>query len=234
MSIYAQESVLLRLKYQKGDIYSTEVKMKQISPTMTNDMVIYAKAKVTDVKNGKFITENRSNKVTMDMSAMGNTIHYDSTMDESKMDEMVKGIHAQMKPFISSTFSVTYDELGQYSDVAILKGNADIEQFKEGLKSSTVHHPQKAVKVGSHWSKKNETNGSELNTTYTVSKIDTDFVYLSINGKITGMATGTLTGTAKIDRKTGTLVSSNTKNTINSMGQEIKIDITILGKLIRK
>ncbi len=227
MSVYAQESVLLRLNYQKGDKYRVKAVMKQTMSMMTNNIEAVSMQEVVGIKGDKTTLNSTTDKFVMDMNKMGQAVHYDSSMDEKEMDQMAKTMHTQMKPYITSTFSVTYDNLGNIMDAKLVKGTGNLEQFKQGLSVGTVY-PKEAVKVGSQWTDKNNINGFDYTKTYTVDKIDKNFVYVKVLVKISGMGgTGTGDGMMKIDKNTGLMVSATSKNTISAMGQEIKTEATI-------
>lgn len=232
VGVIAQESVLLRLKYNKGDQYVMDMKMKQtMSVGVETTTTMQIKNTVIDVKNQQFIVDQQTGKTTVDANYMGKILHYDSTMKAEEMDEQLKAIDAQMKPFLTSVFTFTYNDLGEILDAQLKSGNANAEMIKRNNRDLATVYPKEKMKIGSSWSKKIvQTNGAEMNKTYTVSQIDKKFVYMNIEGIITGTAIGSLKGKMKINRATGVLEASHTENTINMMEQEVKTEINIFNK----
>lgn len=227
LASFAQESVLLRLNYKKGDSYLLKMDMKQDMGIMKMDMKMHLKTDVITVNNGAFNTKNQFVKIAMDMEAQGQEIHYDSDAKEEEMDDLAKGMHAEMKPLKETIILITYDALGNVTESKIEEGKSNIEAFKENMTSFVL--PKQEVSVGSTWNnEKTSTKGVKMEYIYKVTAIKEKEVLLDVSGKISELATGNITGTAVLDRETGTLSNMELKLNMEMMGMSVKSEITTI------
>ncbi len=224
LNITAQESVLLRINYEKGSSYLTKTSIKTESTMMNSDMNMVMKTKVTDIKNGVFETENNFENIIMDTQVQGQNVHYDMSMKEQDMAPMAKMMHAQMKQFKDAVLLMMFDKFGSITEVKVKAGNANAEQFKN---SASLKFPEKAVKVGTSWKDKKVKNGMEMNFVYTVKEITEKFVKIDVVGSISGMAKGDIKGQTTLYKKTGQIFSSDAVTNIEVMGNSAKTTIKL-------
>ncbi|WP_348717480.1 DUF6263 family protein [Tenacibaculum sp. 190130A14a] len=223
----AQEKVLLRLNYEKGDVYETKMHMKQdLAGMMDLDIVMNMNMKINAIEGGLYNTEMKISHVTMNMTSQGNTMKYDSNDKEEDMNRFAKGAHSKMKPILTSSMEFTYDKLADVKDVKLISGTASIDSFKEN--SNTIVYPKEAVELGTSWKESKTTSqGVKLNYEYKVTSIDANKVVLTITGTISEIGTGDFNGKASVDRKTGNVSEMNVDMNMNVMGQKIKQNISM-------
>lgn len=217
----AQESVLLRLKYKKGDVYSLKMKQSMNSPAMIMSNNVDMEMSVLDKDGSVYTSEMKISKMTMDMLQGGMQMSYDSTKKDDELDEMGKMMKAQISPTLKMVITTKMNSLGEVLDTKVVPNMPNAEQFS----SQSVSYPKKAVKVGDTWNDEKNAQGMKTVIEYKVTKITKNIVFLSTTGKVSGAGTGTLNGTLEIDRKFGIPLSSSMKSTINAGGQEMKVDI---------
>lgn len=224
INISAQESVLLKLNYKKGDKYAVKTKQSIDSKAMGMNNTTSMTMEILEVKDGVITSETKIDKIAMDMMQAGMMMAYDTSADDEDVDEMGKMLKQQIDPMLKLVITSKISESGKVVSVEVEPStipNAD--QFKN---QATISFPTKAVKVGDTWSEENVAQGMTINSTYTVKEILADKVILSATGKMTGAATGTVVGQLDIDKKTGITLSSNLETVMNTQGQEMKLNIT--------
>lgn len=220
----AQESVLLRLKYKKGDVYSIKMNQSINSPAMMMGMNIDMGMSVLSVDKNVYTSEMKISKMTMDMMQGGMQMSYDSTQKEEDLDEMGKMMSAQMSPMLKVVITAKTNDLGKNLETKVEPNMPNAEQF--GSRGS-VAYPEKAVKVGDTWTDEKEAQGMKTAMEYKVTKITKDKVFLEVSGKITGAGTGTTNGTLEIERSSGIPLKSLIKSNVNASGQEMKVEVTL-------
>lgn len=217
----AQESVLLRLKYKKGDVYSLKMKQSMNSPAMMMGNNVDMEMSILGKEGGVYTSEMKISKMTMDMMQGGMQMSYDSTKKDDELDEMGKMMKAQISPMLQMVITTKMNNLGKILETKVVPNMPNAEQFS----SQSVSYPEKAVKVGDTWNDEKDAQGMKTAVEYKVTKITKDIVVLSTTGKVSGAGTGTVNGTLEIDRKSGMPLKSLVKSTINAGGQEMKVDI---------
>lgn len=232
-NVYAQESLLLRLKYNKGDRFLTQMDMKQ---TMA-DGVVETNTKtnvlnfVSDVKDGIYEVEQKVEYISSDTKTMmGISILYNSDMKESEMDSEVKVLHQKLKPMLNSVVLYYFDDLSDTKDVKVKSGDVDIASYKQNSTFINMPFPKEKVKVGYTWGNTvKNAMGVEMKKNYTITKIDENYVYVKVNGVISGVGEGNIEGEMILNKMNGLLQSSTSKSTMNVMGMETETvaDITM-------
>ena len=116
LSATAQESVLLRLNYAKGDSYLISVDSKQstgmqggMNMKMTMGMI------VADVVEESIKTESQITSIVIDMMQGGMTMSYDSNSDE-ELDQMGQMLKSQFAPMMEAITYATIDHQGNLID----------------------------------------------------------------------------------------------------------------------
>ncbi|WP_242204956.1 DUF6263 family protein [Aestuariivivens insulae] len=228
VSVFAQESTLLRLNYNKGDKYLMKMNMSQNmgGGAMSMDMNMHMLMEVVSSEDAVFGTNVSFSKVAMHMEQGGMKMAYDSDVEEESLDENAKQMGQQMKPLLETVLSVKTNNLGKVLKVEVVSGAAaNIDQFTSQVES--VVYPEEKVSVGYAWTAEKDNNGLNIKSTYTVKSIEVDKVVLDVNGVISGNATGSMLGTMDIDKQTGTVIESNLIMDMTVMGQEMKSVIKI-------
>ncbi|MDP5104826.1 MAG: hypothetical protein NWQ31_01495 [Polaribacter sp.] len=222
---FAQESVLLRLNYAKGDEFKAEMKMSQEMGTMMSmGMSIDMSMSVVDVTDDTNISEMKITKMTMDMLQAGNVMSFDSTKSDDELDEMGKMMKAQMSPMLSSVITSKGNNLGEVLEV---KAEPNVPGMDDFTSQTNVVYPKEAIKVGSTWTFQKDQKGMILDFVYTVKAILKDKVELDITGTSSGLATGDITGTMNIDRASGIPLTSNIDMSLTLQGQKMNSKVSM-------
>ena len=225
---FGQETVLLRLNYTKGDIYSAKMTMSQeMGTVMSMGMNIDMNMKVVDVTGDTNITEMTFTKMTMDMLQGGNVMSFDSTKSDEELDDTGKMMKDQMSPMLEAVLTAKGNDLGEVIEVT---AEPNVPGMTDFANQSNVIYPKEALKVGSTWAFQKNEKGMVLDFVYKVTSILKDKVGLEITGKSSGMATGDITGTMDIDRKSGVPLNSNIDMALSVQGQEMnsKVSMTMI------
>ncbi len=225
----AQESAVLRLNYEKGDIYLMKMNMNQNmgEGVMSMDMMMHMSVEVKDVNNDVFDTEVKFSKVVMNMEQAGMKMTYDSNTKEEDMDAVAKQMHTQFGPMLKMVVGTKTNTLGEVLEMKVIEGTGDISQFANQAQSVT--YPKEKITVGYSWSDKKEQNGMTMTYIYTVKSIGADKIVLGLSGTINGAAAGTLSGSLNIDRKLGIASETSIKMSMDVTGQKVisTIDFTM-------
>ncbi|PQB08581.1 hypothetical protein BST83_03440 [Polaribacter filamentus] len=222
---FGQETVLLRLNYTKGDVYAAKMTMSQeMGTVMSMGMNIDMNMKVVDVTGDTNITEMTFTKMTMDMLQGGNVMSFDSTKSDEELDEAGKMMKGQMSPMLEAVLTAKGNDLGEVIEVM---AEPNVPGMTDFANQSNVVYPKEALKVGSTWAFQKNEKGMVLDFVYKVTSILKDKVELEITGKSSGMATGDITGTMAIDRKTGVPLNSNIDMALSVQGQEMNSKVSM-------
>lgn len=223
---FSQESVLLRLKYAKGDVYKANMSMSQdMGAAMSMGMKIDMEIKINEVTGDNYTSEMKFSKMSMDMLQGGNVMSYDSTKSDDELDAGGKMMKTQMAPMLGAVITAKGNNLGEVLEVKVEPSVPGMDDFAN--QSSTVIYPKEAVKVGSTWSIQKNQKGMILDFVYKVKAILKDKVELEVTGKSSGMATGDITGSMEVDRATGVPVNSLINMALSIQGQERKSKVTM-------
>ena len=236
LSFMAKDGVTLRLRPQQGKTYTITNKanamimMEVQGQTMSMSQNVETQQTFTakEVTDDKSVIETQIEAIKMTMSQMGMKFEYDSEHPE-KTSPMLAGQTSEIEKVLKKPSTVSYDLLGNIIDTLKL----EMSQL-EGVINVL---PEEEVTVGSTWTfnKSQIVSGTEINAkyTYTVTDISKKSIDVSISGTVEGSdeISGTYSGTASIDPKTGFVVQSTTKSnlsmTMNEQG--MSIPSTIVG-----
>ena len=100
----AQESVLLRLNYNKGDNYITNVELSQNmggQGEMNMNMGMYST--VSNVDDKAIILESKIESIVMTMNQGGMAMNYDSNKTDEELDQMGQMMKSQFDPILQAT-----------------------------------------------------------------------------------------------------------------------------------
>jgi len=224
---YAQESALLRVNYNEGDVYE----VKTIQKTSTGiqggtDMALIMDMAVTEVSDEVIKAESKITSINMDISQNGMSMSYDSSKSDDELDATGKMLKGQLSPMMSAVITSTIDKYGNTLATEIEPSIPGMEQFTNG--QATINYPKEEVSVGSSWTSENEQQEMTITTTYTVTKIADGMVYVDIKGDVSGAGTGSMTGTSEIEISTGLAKNTETEITISAQGMEVTVASQVL------
>ena len=217
----AQESVLLRLNYTKGDSFLVTTESNQnmgsqggMNMKMTMGMI------VADVAEENIKTESQITSIVMDMMQGGMTMSYDSNKNDEELDQMGQMLKSQFAPMMEAVIYNTLDSQGNVIDTKLDPAIPGMEQMTNRA-MSTINYPKEKVSVGSSWTSENENQGMKMTTKYTVSSIADGFVTLDVSGDMSGVGTGTIKGKSTVEISSGMSINSEIEITIATQGMNI-------------
>ncbi|MDT7832920.1 hypothetical protein RQM59_11050 [Flavobacteriaceae bacterium S356] len=220
-----QESVVLKYNYKKGDKYVMQMSFKQ-NMGIAGGMNLSMKANINVVESSKetFKLANKIKKVSADVSQGGKTMHYDSDMKDSELDDEGKKMKAQ---FASALKAISYTTFNNRGKILSVKVEPKIPGANQASNQSLMTYsvfPKEAVKVGSTWTNEQDIQGMKLTIIYTVTKITAKSVETSLSGNINVMGVaGKITGDASFSRKTGNTDSMKMDTSISMQGMTMSM-----------
>ena len=217
----AQESVLLRLNYTKGDSFLVTTESNQnmgsqggMNMKMTMGMI------VTDVIEDNIKTESQITSIVMDMMQGGMTMSYDSNKNDEELDQMGQMLKSQFAPMMEAVIYNTLDSQGNVIDTKLDPAIPGMEQMTN-RSMNAINYPKEKVSVGSSWTSENENQGMKMTTKYTVSSIADGFITLDVSGDMSGEGTGTIKGKSTVEISSGMSNNSEIEITIATQGMNI-------------
>ena len=221
LSATAQESVLLRLNYTKGDSFLVTTESNQsmgaqggMNMKMTMGMI------VADVEEEIIKTESQITSIVMDMMQGGMTMNYDSNKSDEELDQMGQMLKSQFAPMMEAVIYNTLDLQGNMIDTKLDPAIPGMEQITN-RSMNTINYPKEKVSVGSSWTSENENQGMKMTTKYTVSSIADGLVTLNVSGDMSGVGTGTIKGKSTVEISSGISNNSEIEITIATQGMNI-------------
>jgi len=228
LAVSAQESVLLRLNYTKGDSYLMTVETKQGMGAQGGvNMKINMGVIVSEVSGDNVKTESKILSVAVDMMQGGMAMSYDSNKKDEELDQMGQMLKSQFDPMMNSIIYNSYDKLGNITETKVEPSVPRMNQLTEG--SGSVIYPNEKISVGSSWSSNKDNQGTKTTTTYTVSQIKDGIVYLDITGNVSGAegVDGAVKGSSEIEVSTGLAKKTSIEVAISNQGMDITINSNI-------
>jgi hypothetical protein len=221
LSATAQESVLLRLNYTKGDSYLVTTESNQsmgaqggMNMKMTMGMI------VADVEEEIIKTESQITSIVMDMMQGGMTMNYDSNKSDEELDQMGQMLKSQFAPMMEAVIYNTLDLQGNMIDTKLDPAIPGMEQITN-RSMNTINYPKEKISIGSSWTSENENQGMKMTTKYTVSSIADGLVTLDVSGDMSGAGTGTIKGKSTVEISSGISNNSEIEITIATQGMNI-------------
>ena len=222
LSVTAQESVLLRYNYKKGDKYQMTMVMKQ-NMGVLGGMNISMKSDVNVLSSGdnKFELSTQAKRVQMDMAQGGQEVKFDSNAKEEDLDAEGKKMKAQFDEILKSTAYHTFSSQGELISMKVepkipnnLANNKDVIGY-------TVF-PKEAVKIGSTWTQNLSLEGMKLGLKFKVKDITKAHVIADVSGNIELMGIkASLTGSANFNKKSGNTDEMKLNSEIEMQGMKI-------------
>lgn len=228
IAVSAQESVLLRLNYTKGDSYLMTVETKQGMGAQGGvNMKMNMGVIVSEVSGDNVKTESKILSVALDMMQGGMAMSYDSNKKDEELDQMGQMLKSQFDPMMNSIIYNSYDKLGNITETKVEPSVPGMNQLTEG--SGSVIYPNEKISVGSSWSSNKDNQLMKTTTTYTVSQIKDGIVYLDITGNVSGAegVDGAVKGSSEIEVSTGLAKKTSIEVAISNQGMDITINSNI-------
>lgn len=227
--VFAQEEVLLRLEYKKGDVYDITMKMKQDMGTLMNSvMTMEMKQEITEVNKEDYLCAMNIGNIKMDVFQGENVQSYDSTKEVKEGDVFANQMKQALGGMLEATILFKGNYLGEALEVKIEPNVPGMEKMMASNES--VVYPKEKVKVGSIWNMTKNQNGVVMNFTYTVKEINKEFVFIDISGDTSGLATGEISGKMKLDRKDGVPTESTIIIDMDTGGQKVATTVDMITK----
>ncbi|MDY0779785.1 hypothetical protein [Tenacibaculum sp. IB213877] len=223
----AQEKVLLRLHYDKGDSYVMDMKMTQNmgAGIMSMNMAIIMDQKITSVAENEYESDIKIKKMKMDMSQGGIQMSYDSSKKEEELNETEKIMQAKMSPMLQAVITTKTNNLGKVLETKVTPNIPETADLAN--QPSSVIYPEYKLGVGDSWTMEKENNGMKFNFIYKVTSITNKNVLLNVSGKVNGIAVGNINGNMDIDKKSGVPITSKIAMDMKVEEQDFKTDIII-------
>ena len=217
----AQESVLLRLNYNRGDNYLTNVALNQnMGGQGEMNMIMQMNSTVNSADGKAIILESKIESIVMTMNQGGMAMNYDSNKSDEELDPMGQMMKSQFDPILQATIYNTFDRYGNVLEVRMEpKPLPGMEQFTDN--QNAINFPDEEVSVGSSWTSEVDKQGMKVLTKYTVSKIYDGVVLLDISGTVSGLATGNINGKSNINISSGIQEASTIEMTMSVQGMEM-------------
>lgn len=229
LSVVAQESVLLRLNYEKGDEYLIKMNMVQDMSAMgmLMNMKMDMSMNVVDFQKEVFSTEMKITKISMNMMQSGMEMSFDSDAKDEDLDMMGKQLKAQFAPMMEVVIYAKTNNLGKVLATETKPNFPGMDQMTN--QSGSIEYPKKALKVGDSWTVDNEASGNKITMVYEVKSIGTEVVTIDLTGAISGAGEGKISGELTIDKETGVALKTvmNTDMLVQGQKTTSKVDMTM-------
>lgn len=223
----AQEKVLLRLNYEKGDVYemTMEIAQKMGEGVMSMDTKITMHQEIKSVSDDEYESDMKIASMVMNVAQGGQLMSYDSSNKEEELSPTDIAMRAQMAPMMKAVIRTKGNNLGKIIETKVEPNIPNANNLTE--QSSNVIYPEKSVSVGDTWSMNKDTNGMKLNFIYKVNSITAKNVLLDISGSVEGIGVGNITGMMNIDKKTGVAIISKLEMLMKVQGQDLKTNMNM-------
>ena len=140
--------------------------------------------------------------------------------NEETLDQMGKMLQSQFKPMMDAKIMSSTDKMGKVVDIKVEPMIPGMEKLKQKIMVSLIQKRLlKSVPRGLHHRK---SKALQWLRTYSVRDIANGFVYLDISGEITGVAEGTISGTAEIEVSSGALKVMEMQTSMDAQNMTVK------------
>jgi len=230
MAFMPKKSIQLKYAFSQGAKYKLEIKTTQnISMNMAGQNMVLKQNVIlnqtadilTISEEGNIEFEIAYDRIRFDQSAMGMEMSWDSDNPEASKDNMMaQQVAGQFQKAMENKVSSTIDKYGNpvENNSAEVMGNSSVSGFEMGM---LVVFPDHEVSVGESWevnTKPDPNSDFTVNSTYTLTDVKGSKAFISYDGVISGTEmngsaaklSGTITGKAEVNTKTGWLESSTT------------------------
>ena len=227
----AQESVLLRLNYNKGDNYVTSIELKQSMGAQGGmNMTMFMNSNISSVNDQSIMLESKVESVVINMNQGGMVMDYDSNKSSEELDQMGQMMKSQFDPILKATIYNSVDRYGNVLEVKVEPSLPGMEQFTGG--QNAINFPEEEVSIGSSWESESENQGMKIVTKYTVTNIADGMISLNIAGDVSGIGTGTLIGKSTVEISSGVQTNATIEMNLSAQGIEMNLITTSTMKKI--
>ena len=227
----AQESVLLRLNYNKGDNYVTSIELKQSMGAQGGmSMTMFMNSNVSSVNDQSIMLESKVESVVINMNQGGMVMDYDSNKSSEELDQMGQMMKSQFDPILKATIYNSVDHYGNVLEVKVEPSLPGMEQFTGS--QNAINFPEEEVSIGSSWESESENQGMKIVTKYTVANINDGMISLDIAGDVSGIGTGTLNGKSTVEISSGVQTNATIEMNLSAQGIEMNLITTSTMKKI--
>jgi hypothetical protein len=221
----AQESVLLRLNYNKGDNYVTSVELKQSMGAQGGmSMTMLMNSNVSNVDDKSIMLESKVESIVMNMNQGGMVMDYDSNKSSEELDQMGQMMKSQFDPILKATIYNSVDRYGNVLEVKVEPSLPGMEQFTGS--QNAINFPEEEVSIGSSWASEADNQGMKIVTKYTVTSIADGMIFLDVSGDVSGIGTGTMNGKSTVEISSGIQTNATIEMTISAQGMEMSLVTT--------
>jgi len=221
----AQESVLLRLNYNKGDNYVTSVELKQSMGAQGGmSMTMLMNSNVSNVDDKSIMLESKVESIVMNMNQGGMVMDYDSNKSSEELDQMGQMMKSQFDPILKASIYNSVDRYGNVLEVKIEPSLPGMEQFTGS--QNAINFPEEEVSIGSSWASEADNQGMKIVTKYTVTNIADGMIFLDVSGDVSGIGTGTMNGKSTVEISSGIQTNATIEMTISAQGMEMSLVTT--------
>lgn len=240
LAFMPKKSIQLKYNFDQGDKYNLEIKTTQNiamnmsgqSMVLKQNILLNQTAEILNIsEEGNIEFEIAYDRIRFDQNAMGMEISWDSENPEAKKDNMmVQQIAGQFQKALAEKINTTIDQFGNpvKNNSAEVLGNSSVSGFEMGM---LVVFPDHEISVGESWDVTTQPDPNSdftVNSTYTLTNIKGSTASISYEGTITGTEmngneaklSGTITGKADVNTKTGWLESATTMQNLEMEMQQ--------------
>jgi hypothetical protein len=238
----SDESVLLRLRFKKGDeqTFIIHVKAKCSASTYLDSRIEASYIADSVINDSQYYLTSKINAVKTDIKGelmdQNVEVHYDSRKSLVDMGQAERDMDSKLDKLISSYYNITFNEKGEAEKPFTVFGKEVLQPFGPALVQ--LSFPVKRVKVGDSWTVKiknpftNPTTNlisSDVTFNYVVDNITKDNVIIDVqldidfNGDASKHMQGK--GNYTIDRVTGRTLEGYISTPMNGCDEDILISI---------
>lgn len=240
MAFMPKKSIQLKYNFDQGDKYNLEIKTTQNiamnmsgqSMVLKQNILLNQTAEILNIsEEGNIEFEIAYDRIRFDQNAMGMEISWDSENPEAAKDNMMaQQVAGQFEKALAEKINTTIDHYGNpvKNNSAEVLGNSSVSGFEMGM---LVVFPDHEISVGESWEVTTQPDPNSdftVNSTYTLTNIKGSTASISYDGTITGTEmngneaklSGTITGKADVNTKTGWLESATTMQNLEMEMQQ--------------
>ena len=218
-----------------------------------NIEVVYNRIFIKSSAMGNEMTMDSDDQDTTKVNPFGGLkgASFNMTMAADGSIKSLTGIDRMLNDMASK---MSKDSTAVQNIKAALRKQFNSDGMKQTMESSLKIYPEKPVKIGDSWTvdtKMQMTMPIETVTKYTLKEVKDGIGYLNINGSLISKGnfqtmgnqmetnlTGTNTGDAQLDIKTGLILNSHLRvelaGTMQAMGQSINFELQGVNKIVGK
>lgn len=229
LSAIAQESVDLKVNYQKGDKYRSKIVTKNYSMYAPIKSTTYFQtATVKEVKDDVYKLEIGIDRILISGNNGGKPIEYDSSAKQ--LDPSVKGLHSRHENDLSTIIGIEVNKKGKTIKKRTISGASIAEASP--CKTHLLELPDEPLEVDTEWDGGHSKNNLITAYNYTVTKITDTTISVALQGSQVAEYTlkpqAFFDGTIEIDRATSVPTKKNIKVYMSVGNKKAKVsEVTV-------